>query len=349
MPLQPSMALHRCESRFGPHLQVSARLIEVTRPLTAMHLWEQRKQDAAQGGEDRYWTDTDIESQTGGPGKYGTRGPAELRTRPHEKRQLAQAPTRTSSPQDGAVALHMRRGEGDGDAASPVHISILEETYLMSQDVNQRGTSTDTPFLGTTDMPRSHADTVQLKNRVQFGPIVAGILTAIASMLILTVLGLAIGASALEPREVGQGVGTAATIWGIASAIISFFLGGWVAAKTAAVAGVGSGMINGFIVGAGILALVLWLVGSGLGAAIGLIGNNVGDIANIVQDAGVSTDEAQQQTEQAATQVEAPNSFETVRDSAWGTLIGLILPLAAGAAGGAVGHNKREDVIQSGR
>ncbi|HEV2074592.1 MAG TPA: hypothetical protein VGR29_13260 [Thermomicrobiales bacterium] len=219
----------------------------------------------------------------------------------------------------------------------------------MSYDPNERVTTPDVPFTGTADMARSHADSVEVKNRVQFGPIVAGILTAIASMLVLTVLGLAIGASALEPREVGEGVGTAATIWGIASAIISFFLGGWVAAKTAAVAGVGSGMINGFIVGAGILALVLWLVGSGLGAAIGLIGSNVGDIANIVQDAGVTTDEAQQQTEQATTQVEAPNSFEAVRDSAWGTLAGLLLPLVAGAAGGAVGHNKRSDVIQSGR
>lgn len=219
----------------------------------------------------------------------------------------------------------------------------------MSYDPNERATSTDVPFTGTADMARSHADSVEVKNRVQFGPIVAGILTAIATMLILTVLGLAIGASALEPREVGEGVGTAATIWGIASAIISFFLGGWVAAKTAAVAGVGSGMINGFIVGAGILALVLWLVGSGLGAAIGLIGNNVGDIANVVQDAGVTTDEAQQQTQDATAEAQVPNSFETVRDSAWGTLIGLLLPLVAGAVGGAVGHNKRSDVIQSGR
>lgn len=199
------------------------------------------------------------------------------------------------------------------------------------------------------DMPRSHEDSVEVKNRVQLGPVVAGILTAIATMLVLTVLGLAIGASALEPREVGEGVGTAATIWGIASAIISFFLGGWVAAKTAAVAGVGSGIINGFVVGAGILALVLWLVGSGLGAAIGLIGNNVGDIANVVQDAGVTTNEAQQQTQDAAAEAQAPNSFEAVRDSAWGTLIGLLLPLVAGAVGGAVGHNKRSDVIQPGR
>lgn len=83
---------------------------------------------------------------------------------------------------------------------------------------------------------REH-DAVQVKNRVQFGPIIAGVLTTIVTMLILTVLGLAIGASALEPREAGDALGMGAAIWGIVSAVISFFLGGWVAAKTAAVAG----------------------------------------------------------------------------------------------------------------
>jgi hypothetical protein len=73
-----------------------------------------------------------------------------------------------------------------------------------------------------------HHDTVEVKNRVQFGPILAGILTAIATLLILTVLGLAVGSSALEPRDGGETIGTAAAIWGIASALIAFFLGGWV-------------------------------------------------------------------------------------------------------------------------
>ena len=57
-------------------------------------------------------------------------------------------------------------------------------------------------------------DAVEVKNRVQFGPIIAGVLTAIATLLILTVLGLAIGASALEPRDAGETLGGAAAIWG---------------------------------------------------------------------------------------------------------------------------------------
>lgn len=196
---------------------------------------------------------------------------------------------------------------------------------------------------------------VEVKNRVQFGPIVAGVLTAIATLLILTVLGLAIGSSALEPREVGDGVGAAAAIWGIVSALIAFFLGGWVAAKTAAVAGAGSGLINGLMVGAAILVLILWLTGSGVSAIVGTIGSNLGDITSLVTEETGSTDQAAQEAEavqadaeEQLAQVDPASAFDTVRDAAWGTLAGLVLPLVAAGAGGLLGHNTRRDVIQAG-
>jgi hypothetical protein len=188
-------------------------------------------------------------------------------------------------------------------------------------------------------------DTVEVKNRVQFGPIIAGVLTAIATLLILTVLGLAIGSSALEPRDAGKGLGFGAAAWGIASALIAFFLGGWVAAKTAAVAGAGSGIINGLMVGAAIIVIVLWLTGTGVSSIIGTLGSNIGDITNLAKTSGTSTQDIQQQ----AQQVDTKQVFDTVKNSAWGTLAGLILPLIAAGIGGLVGHNERREVIQSGR
>ena len=189
-------------------------------------------------------------------------------------------------------------------------------------------------------------DWVEVKNRVQVGPILAGIITTIASMLILTVLGVAIGSSALEPRDSGETIGTAAAIWGIASALVSFLLGGWVAAKTAAVAGTGSGLINGLMVGAGVLVLVLWLAGSGVSGLIGSLGTGVEDIISLAEDQGVSVDQAQ--AEQAV-QVDPNQAFDTVQEGSWWTLLGLVLPLAAAGAGGVLGHNERRDVIQAGR
>ncbi|MGI8485417.1 MAG: hypothetical protein ACR2OU_14280 [Thermomicrobiales bacterium] len=188
-------------------------------------------------------------------------------------------------------------------------------------------------------------DSIEVKNRVQIGPIIAGILTAIAVMLILTVLGLAIGTSALEPRDIGQKVGTGAAIWGIVSAIIAFFLGGWVAAKTAAVAGAGSGTINGLMVGFAILIILLWMTISGVSGLLGSIGGNINDITNVLNNQGGSVQQVQQQ----AQQVDPKQVFNTAKDSAWITLAGIVIPLIAAAIGGMVGHNERREVIQSGR
>ncbi len=217
------------------------------------------------------------------------------------------------------------------------------ETYdPTSRPIPERRVTGRRLELGSPSGTRVGEDVMPVRNRVQWGPIIAGVLTAIATLLILTVLGLAIGASALEPRDVGESLGVGAAVWGALSAIIAFFLGGWVAAKTAAVGGAGSGMINGLMVGVTILALLLWLAGTGVANVVGAIGSNVGDIANVAQGQGQSAQQAQQATQQ----VDPNQAFETVRDSAWGTLAGLVLPLIAAAAGGLLGHNKRRDLIE---
>ncbi|CAA9576156.1 MAG: hypothetical protein AVDCRST_MAG87-2887 [uncultured Thermomicrobiales bacterium] len=186
-----------------------------------------------------------------------------------------------------------------------------------------------------------------VKNRVQWGPIIAGLLTTLATMIVLTVLGLAIGASVLEPRDSGEGLGTAAGIWGAISAIISFLLGGFVAAKSAAVGGTGPGMLNGFMVGAAALALILWLTATGLGNLFGAIGSNIGDIANIAQDNGVTTTAVDQQAPEASQVGDTvQNGFAEAEEGAWGTLGGLLLALGAATLGGVLGHNSRRDIVE---
>ena len=188
-----------------------------------------------------------------------------------------------------------------------------------------------------------HADVATAKNRVQWGPIIAGVLSALAILVILTVLGLAVGSSALKPRDVGQSLGTGAAIWGVVSAIIAFFVGGYIAAKTAAVGGVGSGLINGVLVGCTILAIVLYLTGSGVSGLIGSLGSNLGDLTNVAQSNGASTSTAQQQVQQ----VDPQQAFNTVKNGAWGTLAGIVIPLVVAALGGLVGHNSRRDIVDA--
>jgi len=184
-------------------------------------------------------------------------------------------------------------------------------------------------------------EAVQMKDRVRWGPILAGVLTTITSMIILTVLGLAIGLSAFEPNDAGDNtVSTAAAVWGALSALISFFLGGWVAAKASAVAGAPSGGLNGLIVGVATIVLLIWMISTGLGNLFGSLGVNVSEISNLgttIQNQTPDVDPAQV----------ARDNYDEARNTAWGTLIGLVLPLLAAVGGGIVGHNERSEIIQS--
>ena len=221
-----------------------------------------------------------------------------------------------------------------------------------------------------------------VRNRVQWGPIIAGVLAAIVVFLLLTILGFALGASVLDPANTAGEIGTWAAIWGAISAVVAFFIGGWIAARTAAVDGTFAALINGLMVGAAGLLFIIWLTASGLGNLFGTIGTTVGSVLNVAataapaaQDAanvnanqagnvveeqtGINVDDPQAaatavagQVQQAAEQAEEviaaadnPETFEAVRNGAIGTLLGLLLPLLASALGGWVGRYERADLV----
>jgi hypothetical protein len=221
-----------------------------------------------------------------------------------------------------------------------------------------------------------------VRNRVQWGPIIAGVLAAIVAFLLLTILGFALGASVLDPANTAGQIGTWAAVWGAISAIVSFFLGGWIAARTAAVDGAFAGVINGLMVGAAGLLFIIWLTASGLGNLFGTIGATVGSVLNVAanaapaaqdaanvntnqagnaieQQTGIDVDNPQAaatavagQVQQAANQAgktiaaaDNPQTFEAVRKGAFGTLLGLLLPLLASGFGGWVGRYERTDLV----
>ena len=223
---------------------------------------------------------------------------------------------------------------------------------------------------------------LSVRNRVQWGPIIAGVLAAIVAFLLLTILGFALGASVLDPANTAGQIGTWAAVWGAISAIVSFFVGGWIAARTAAVDGAFAGVINGLMVGAAGLLFIIWLTASGLGNLFGTIGATVGSVLNVAanaapaaqdaanvnanqagnaieQQTGIDVDNPQAaatavagQVQQAANQAEkaiaaadTPQTFEAVRNGALGTLLALLLPLLASALGGWVGRYERTDLV----
>lgn len=172
-----------------------------------------------------------------------------------------------------------------------------------------------------------------VRNRVQWGPIIAGSLAALGALLLLTVLGIAIGSSAIEPGADVTDWGTGAGIWGGISALASLFIGGWVAAKTAAVDGPFAGLMNGLMAALATIVALLVAASLGLDNALGFLGGNLSNLANFTQDATANG------------QVTTNGTFNDIEKGAWGTLIALLLGLGAAALGGLLGHHERRDLI----
>ena len=196
-------------------------------------------------------------------------------------------------------------------------------------------------------------------DRVRWGPVIAGLLTALSTLVVLTVLGAAITASTYDGDDTARNYGIRAGVWGAISALIAFALGGFVAARTAAVRGKNNGLLNGAMVWVAAVPLLVYMVGTGVSAAA-RAANSVAQTASQTAAAAASTpqgqDAAQRQGEQVQQRVnEMVNQGQAqandpatreraaaaARKTAWGTLISLLLAMAASALGGWMGARDR--------
>jgi hypothetical protein len=183
---------------------------------------------------------------------------------------------------------------------------------------------------------------VEYHDRVRWGPIISGLVVALATQLILSALGAAIGSSFLSgsgaPRSNAPGVGTGVGIWSIISLLISLFVGSWVAARACGPMNRSTALLNGAVLWATTLALSSWLLASGVTGAFGIAASNAGEVINQVQQqGGVNVPN------------NAPNapSADQTRDIAgsaakglWSFVIGSLLGLAASLAGASTGARK---------
>lgn len=202
------------------------------------------------------------------------------------------------------------------------------------------------------------------KDRVRWGPIVAGVVTGFVALLVLTALGLALGVSTLGGESAATW-GTAAGIWGGLSLLLAFFLGGWVAGHAAVTLREGDGPLNGFLTGAATMLLLLWLATTALTGALGFFASTVTGLAGAAAPAAIQAVNTgvvpEQNVQEAATAVAGvaenpqaavpPQAEQAAREAAqtarqaagpgaWGTLIAMLLALVAATLGGMLGHNQ---------
>lgn len=195
------------------------------------------------------------------------------------------------------------------------------------------------------------------RDRVRWGPIIAGLFAALCTLVVLSVLGIAVGASAFDPGDPARTFGIGAGIWAAISALIAFFVGGWLAARSAAVRGHGNGTLNGAMVWITAIPVMLFILGGGLWSAgttavqagsNAVTGTAQSDGINLEATAQTAANEipgidatgtAQQQQQQPMTE----RAADTTARSAWGVLVSMVLGLAAAAVGGYVGARKDRD------
>jgi hypothetical protein len=113
---------------------------------------------------------------------------------------------------------------------------------------------------------------------ISWGAIVAGIAVGLSIQLLLTLLGVATGLSAIDVREQGAGVGSALTsagIWQGVSLLVSVLAAGYIAGRMSGLHRKGDGLLHGLVAWAVILLLIAWLTTSAIGSLFGGIFSGV--------------------------------------------------------------------------
>ncbi|RUR72568.1 hypothetical protein PCC6912_62120 [Chlorogloeopsis fritschii PCC 6912] len=179
---------------------------------------------------------------------------------------------------------------------------------------------------------------VDYHDRVRWGPIISGLLVAIATQLILSAIIGALGAGAIEasgrPRTIAPNVAGNVGIWSTIALLISLFTGGWVTARACGPMNRNTALLNGAILWATTLAVSSWLFASGVTGAFGVAASNAAEVLNQVQQPGGA---AVPQNVPNLTAQQAREVAESFRRSLWWFVFGSLLGLLASMIGAVVG------------
>jgi len=210
-----------------------------------------------------------------------------------------------------SIMTHLPNGE-----TVPVYDRMLGESALDARPE---------PGAVTTLVPGEQI--APARSLVQWGPILAGFFSATAIFLLLTALGIALGASVLEPRAGGVAIGPWPAVWAAITIIVAFLVGGWVASRSTLFGSRYSHLMDGFVVGAAGLTLIVWWSTTGLADLFGTIGQ---DVSRIMASAGAGN----------------PQAFDLIRQGGFITFVWFLLPLLAATVGGYLGQFQRIDIVR---
>ena len=222
---------------------------------------------------------------------------------------------RTDVRTNGSSGSHV--GERPVDT-HPVH----HTGHVTHHETRAVPTATHTP----DSRPVNVAVGADRHDGVRWGPVWAGLLTALTLFLLLELLFYAFGWLDLDPgeREPGTNRGLVTGVL----ALVAFFVGGLIAGATALWKGLFSGLLHGFLV---------WAVGVVAFIALTFFGASalLGSFGDLTSQLGVGPQEVQSSTE--VSDAEAEEARTAAKDAAVPALLGLALPLGAAMLGGVIG------------
>lgn len=200
----------------------------------------------------------------------------------------------------------------------------------------------------------AETEAVQGRSRIAWGAIFAGTVVALVVMSLLNILGIAIGAIALESGAEGGGVSIGAGIWWTVSTLIALFAGGWIAGFFTGTPNKNQGLMHGLVTWglftiASMLA-VMTAVGQLVGGVFGFVGQNVSTALAAIQpqnlealaaEAGIEAQQAQEM--EPALTAAGEQAMEALAIGAGWAFIALLLGALCAAIGGRMAISKPID------
>jgi hypothetical protein len=209
-----------------------------------------------------------------------------------------------------------------------------------------------------------------LKSRVGWGAIFAGVVVAMVAQAVFAMLGMAIGFAAINPTDPNfnpGAIGMSSLAWLLVTALISAFVGGWVATSLANVNTRFDGMLHGILSWGLFMVVAFSLLGSGLGTILGgtfnlasgvLTGASTGVANNVAgRQSGVAAVREQVQSmtgmgqqnsaERAQIERQTERAANTASKAAWGAFLISLLSLVASAVGGVLGLKNHNTIIRT--
>ncbi|MDQ3190926.1 MAG: hypothetical protein M3Q58_04965 [Bacteroidota bacterium] len=117
-------------------------------------------------------------------------------------------------------------------------------------------------------------------NFITWSSVFAGLVIAFIVQFLLTLLGIAIGMSTVQPLSQEfpmEGLGTGAIIWWIVTVLISLYTGGWVAGKFAGSLNTYGKVFHGILTFGMYTIISFWLLTTTVGSVISGVGSVIGE------------------------------------------------------------------------